>query len=114
MRDGLSVDNALLEFENLVNDGFILYGYNVEFDLKIMRGELRRSGASDLKDKVQSVSMMNQAGKICNLFSVAGKPKFPKLHEACSHFNLPWRNQLPIEQKLDLLRQLHEKLGMQE
>lgn len=68
-----------------------IVGYNVRFDLKVMRGELRRAGQSDYYRQTTSVDLMRIMTPICRIPGRRGW-KWPTLTEACVYYGIPLRH----------------------
>jgi DNA polymerase-3 subunit epsilon len=81
--EGLPVWVPLLLFAEGVRQGRTIVAHNAEFDLAIMRGELRRRGM-DLEE-VRSFCTMNASTSVCKLPGRKGY-KWPKLSEAYEYF----------------------------
>jgi len=111
--NGLEVEHALGEYAAVVEGGCLLVGYAVDFDTKIMRAELRRSGQDDLFDKTQVLSMIRVAKEPCQIQAKSGGLQFPKLHEACACFGIPWQAQMGLLDKLDTLNALFAALEVE-
>lgn len=94
--DGIPVRDVLAVYSEFVETGWIIVCHNCIFDLKIMRGELRRAGLPDLFEATKNVC--TQADFV-EFFKVAptnkqmatGRYGFkqPKLIEAYRHFYGP-------------------------
>jgi DNA polymerase-3 subunit epsilon len=68
-------------------------GHNISFDLKILRGELRRAGLDDHYDKERDYCTMHKSRDLCQVpptdkMMAAGRKGFkvPSLEEAYQHF----------------------------
>lgn len=91
--EGRPVSEPLAVYSEFVNLGFIVVCHNAIFDLKVMRGELRRAGMPDLFDKTRNVCTMADFLDVFKLPPshkqlAAGRAMFkqPKLVEAYRHF----------------------------
>lgn len=86
MERGYPVADALRAFNGALDDGRIIVGYNVSYDLKVLRGELRRAGLPDRFETTQSVDCMRKLTPVCKIAKANGKGyKWPKLTEAYKH-----------------------------
>lgn len=86
---GDSVDVPLDEFVFAVDSGLIVIAFNAQYDLKILRGELRRSGRDDRFDRTPNICIMRAMTNILKIPSKRGIGyKWPKLSEAAQHFNI--------------------------
>jgi DNA polymerase-3 subunit epsilon len=91
--EGIPVRDVLAVFSEFVESGWIIVCHNAVFDLKILRGELRRAGMPDLFEQTKNVCTM---ADFVDVFKIAptGKQmstgryafKQPKLIEAYRHF----------------------------
>lgn len=86
---GVAVGDVLDEWSELCAFAHLIVGYNVAYDLKIMRGELRRAGRDDEYGRIKNYSPMQACTKLCKLpptpkMLQAGRkhPKTAKLEEA--------------------------------
>jgi len=86
---GEPVSNALDAYVDAVEDGYVIAAYGVDYDLKILRGELRRAGLPDMYEETRKWCLMRTCTDICQIPRASGKGwKFPKLIEACQHFGI--------------------------
>jgi len=104
--NGLDVEHALAEYVGLLERGCTLVGYAIDFDCKVMRGELRRAGMLDHYKATEVISMQRVARDVCKIPTISGGNRFPKLHEACAHFDIPWKARMTSQEKLDTLNAL--------
>lgn len=89
MAEGLDLAFVLRKYITLVETGYVIAAYNAQYDTKIMRGELRRSGLPDLFEVTPNVCLMRPLTNVCKLTKATGRGyKFPKLSEACAHFKI--------------------------
>lgn len=86
---GVPVADALAKFEAMRAQSDFIVGYGVEFDLKVMRGELRRAGREDGYAEFPVFCVMRAVTKHCALpptekMMATGRktPKTPNLTEA--------------------------------
>lgn len=86
-KEGVPVREALVQFSNAITLGCVALAHNVRFDLKIIRGELRRAGMPDLFEQTQNVCLMRSATAVCAIPSGRGRAlKWPSLLEAYTFF----------------------------
>ena len=86
LSEGQPVAASLSPYVTAVEEGWTVVGYNVNFDLKVMRGELRRAGLPDMFEKTLSVCCMRPLTDVCKVPKAKGNGyKFPKLVEAYQH-----------------------------
>jgi DNA polymerase III subunit epsilon len=84
--EGEDISQALGLYNALLDEGYIVIGYNVSFDLKMMRAELRRAGLPDRFESTSSIDCMRPMEKVCKIAKANGKGlKLPKLIEAYEH-----------------------------
>lgn len=66
----------------------VIAGFNVQFDLKMMRAELRRAGMEDNYLQTRNLCLMWASRGIVAATDAKGKVKIPKLEEACAFFGI--------------------------
>ncbi len=87
MENGVPVADALKAYLAAIDERRVMVAFNAQFDLKVVRGELRRAGMPDRFEETMNICVMRPMTKICNLPKANGKGvKFPKLAEAMAHF----------------------------
>lgn len=91
MKKGVPVAEALNLYSHIVNQGRIIVAHNAQFDLKIMRGALRRAGMPDLFENTKNICTMR--GLMGHVVKQDGKKGFPKLSDACAHFGIVLQGQ---------------------
>jgi DNA polymerase III epsilon subunit-like protein len=89
-KDGVPILDAIIQYRNVIESGFVLAAYNAQHDLKVMRGEMRRAGLDDLFERTPNVCLMRASTGVCKIERMApgGGFKFPKLSEACKFFGV--------------------------
>jgi len=87
MEHGRPIGEVLDIFEELVNSGHHFAAYNAQFDLKVMRGEMRRAGRDDLFTKTPNVCLMRACASL-KVPKASGKGGWPALSDACNHFDI--------------------------
>lgn len=85
---GEPVQDILSDYAALVDAGKIIMAFNASYDLKILRGELRRAGMDDRFEKTSHLCVMKACTDVCRLPGKRGGYKWPKLEEACLHFGI--------------------------
>jgi DNA polymerase III subunit epsilon len=80
---GMDIERALAGYNALLDEGRTLIAHNAKFDLKVMRGELRRAGLSDRFNDVRYRCTMRQFSKIHNC-------RWKSLMECLKYYNLPY------------------------
>lgn len=87
---GVPVKEVLEAYSDFILKGYAVAAFNAQFDVKQMRGELRRAGMPDLFEKTQNICLMRAATDVVKAPKKTGKGyKFPKLSEACEFFKIP-------------------------
>lgn len=85
---GGPIDEALDLYVRAIESRRVLGGWNLRnFDMKLMRGELRRAGKEDLFMQSRSIDLMQSCRNIVQARDKRGMVKAPRLEEACAHFN---------------------------
>jgi DNA polymerase III subunit epsilon len=83
MADGVPVIEALDYYNDILDGDPVIVGYNASFDLKVLRGELRRAGKPDRFEGTRSIDCMRPLTDICKVPAKNGRGyKWPKLTEA--------------------------------
>lgn len=83
---GVPVEQVLVRYVGEITSGSVIVGHNVDYDTKIMRGELRRQGLQDFKGRTPSICTMRALTEFCCIPKVNGRGyKWPKLSEAVWH-----------------------------
>lgn len=84
--EGIPVREVLNLYSELINAGYIAVAHHAQFDCKIMRGELRRAGMSDLFEATKQICTMRGMVESCRIPAKNGRGwKWPKLMEAYAH-----------------------------
>lgn len=87
MENGVPVEVALTAYLGAIEERRVMVAFNAQFDLKVVRGELRRAGMPDRFEETMNICVMRPMTKICNLPKANGKgAKFPKLAEDMAYF----------------------------
>lgn len=83
LADGIPIADALAGYLELFDQCELIAGYNIEYDLKLIRGELRRLGLPDHYAERPVFCAMRAATPICEIPKKKGSGfKLPKLSEA--------------------------------
>ena len=86
LAEGKPVREALDLYAETLDAGTVIVGYNISYDLKVMRGELRRAGLPDRFETTKSICCMRPMVDHCRLPKAKGNGyKLPKLGEAYVH-----------------------------
>lgn len=89
LEKGEPIKDVLDKYTKAIDDGLIVVAFNAQYDLKILRGELRRAGIDDRFDKTLNICVMRAATDILKIPKKNGAGyKFPKLSEACEYFGI--------------------------
>jgi DNA polymerase III epsilon subunit-like protein len=91
---GVPVRQVLDAYTAAIKDGRTLIAHNAQYDMKVMRGELRRAGMEDLFEDSPNACTMRSLTGVCKIPNRNGRAgyKWPTLEEACTHFNIPYSN----------------------
>ena len=117
---GVPIVDVLVQYCDFINRGYVIASYNVQFDTKIMRGELRRAGMPDLFEKTPNICLMRASTPVCKIPSKTNRGfKFPKLAEACAFFKLepepqPHTALNGARKAAEILRALHAQAALPE
>lgn len=109
---GIPVADVLKVYTEIVDGGYVVVAFNAQFDLKMMRGELRRAGIDDRFERTPNLCVMRASVDVCRVPKKTGRGfKFPKLSEACKHFGIVQENEHSAlgdaRAALGVFRQLH-------
>lgn len=86
-KHGVPVAEVLEQYAAALDEGRVVVAYNARFDLKIMRGEMRRAGMDDRFEKTfNSCAMVACRGR--GIVKANGKGGQPALFDACNHFGM--------------------------
>jgi DNA polymerase-3 subunit epsilon len=89
MERGVPVVEVLGEYVRLIDEGYVIAGFGVAYDLKVLRGALRRAGMPDRFEDTLSFCVMQALTDVCKVPRVKSRGyKWPKLSEACNHFGI--------------------------
>lgn len=81
--EGVPVADALAQYLAALDASYVIVGYNVSFDLKVLRGELRRAKMEDRFETTRSIDVMRPLTDVCKIPKANGRGfKLPKLIEA--------------------------------
>jgi len=113
MEHGVPVSAAIEAYAKAVDDGLVIVAFNAQYDTKIMRGEMRRAGVDDRFERTPNICVMRALVDVCQIPKKKGAGfKFPKLSEACSHFEIVNSGEHSADGDaaacLALFRKLHE------
>lgn len=87
---GVPVVEVLAAYTDLIKAGRIAVAHNSQYDLKMMRAELRRAGKPDLFEETPNICTMRGLTDVCKIPPKGGRGgyKFPALSEACVFFGI--------------------------
>ena len=83
---GEPIDRALTSYVDAIEQKHIIVGFNVAFDCKLMRGELRRAKMKDYYMQTRTLDVMQGCRRMVDARTKDGRKKAPTLEEACRHF----------------------------
>lgn len=86
MANGMQVAQVLSIYTDAIKRGYVAVAFNAQFDLKQLRGELRRAGMPDLFEETPNICVMR--GSMGIVKKQDGKGGWPKLSDACAHFGI--------------------------
>lgn len=81
--NGVPIFDVLEQYTSVIEEGRIICAYAADFDLKILRGELRRAGMPDLFEATPNICLMRAYKAWRNVF------KGYKLVDACAYLKIP-------------------------
>lgn len=94
MAEGVPIANLLGAYTGAIQAKRVVCGHNVEFDMKLMRAELRHAKREDLYMQTRSVCTMWGTRGICQIPNAKGNgSKIPSLEECCQFFGIPQAEQ---------------------
>lgn len=95
LENGVPLVEILRAYSDAIKEGRAVIAHNAQFDLKIMRGELRRNGMDDLFEFTPNTCTMRALTPICNVPFANGRrgAKWPTMAEAMNHFEIPFEGQ---------------------
>ncbi len=82
---GVPLTNVLVAWNALLDNGCVFVAHNIDFDFKVIRGELRRRGLPDRYDETEGFCTMKASTALCKIPGPRGF-KWPKLQEAYQFF----------------------------
>lgn len=86
---GGDITEPLRLYRNAIEGRRIIAGWNLRnYDMKLMRGELRRAGEDDLFMATRSLCIMQASRAVVKALDKRGRVKAPKLEEACAFFEI--------------------------
>lgn len=89
MEHGEPVELVLSRYAELVDAGDIIAAFNVSYDTKVMRGELRRAGMDDRFEDTMTCCLMKPCTDICKIPRSGSRGyKWPTLDEACKSLGI--------------------------
>jgi DNA polymerase III epsilon subunit-like protein len=87
--EGVPIAEVLEAYTKVIDEGCVMVAFNAQFDLKMMRGELRRAEIDDRFEATKNICVMRACTDIVQVPKKSGKGfKFPKLSEACEFFGI--------------------------
>ena len=104
---------ALAQYAEAIDKRNVIVGFNAAYDIKLMRGELRRAKMEDRYMQTRSLDVMQGCRRIVGATTKTGKNKVPSLEQACDFFEIE-REKLPhralggARATLHILRKMRE------
>jgi DNA polymerase III epsilon subunit-like protein len=88
---GAPIADLLAWYTTTIHAGYVPVSFNVRHDCKIFRGELRRAGMDDLFAITPNICLMRASwAKEIGMVKADGSRRgWPKLSDACRHFEIP-------------------------
>lgn len=86
---GTPIAEAMALYDAGIAARRVVVGFNVQFDLKMCRAELRRAGLEDRYLQTRNLCMMWATRAIVGARGANGAVKIPTLAEACAFFDIP-------------------------
>lgn len=85
---GMPITEALALYDAGIVARRVVAGFNVNFDLKMCRAELRRAAMEDRYLQTRNLCLMWSTRAIVGARDAKGNVKIPKLEEACAFFGI--------------------------
>lgn len=86
--EGVDMREVARIYGDAIDARRVIVGFNVAFDLKIMRAELRYCGYPDRYMQTRHICVMQGCRQLVDARTVDGRKKAPRLEEACAHFGI--------------------------
>lgn len=114
---GIPIGRALEQYAEAIDRRNVIVGFNTPYDIKLMRGELRRAKLEDRYMQTRTLDLMNGCRRIVGAKTKDGKSKAPSLIEACDFFGIerepvPHRALGGARAVTNILRRLREQGAM--
>ena len=85
---GGPINDALERYSKAIDERHVIVGFNAAYDIKLLRGELRRANMDDRYMQTRTLDVMSGSRKIVDARNKDGKRKAPSLEEACNFFKV--------------------------
>lgn len=87
---GVPIVDVLKHYTDAIDAGYVMVAFSAQFDLKMMRSELRRAKLDDRFEKTLNICVMKASTEVCKIERMrpGGGYKQPKLSEACAFFGI--------------------------
>jgi DNA polymerase III epsilon subunit-like protein len=85
--NGRPIAEVLEHYVRIIDAGYVMAAYNAQYDMKVMRGELRRAGIDNRFERSPNTCLM-RASMSLGIKKADGKGGWPKLADACAHFGI--------------------------
>lgn len=90
---GVPVKEVLDLYASAIEDGYVAVAFNAQYDLKVIRAEMRHAKRDDLFEKTRNVCVMRAMTELCAIPKRNGFGlKFPSLAEACEYWGITNEN----------------------
>jgi DNA polymerase III subunit epsilon len=114
---GGPIEPALKQYAEAIDRRHIVVGFNASYDIKVLRGEMRRVKMEDRYMQTRTLDVMQGCRDIVDARTKNGKKKPPTLDEACAFFGverepMPHRALGGARATLQILRKMREMAKM--
>lgn len=86
--NGGSITEALHLYSSAIDARRVMVGFNISYDMKVLRAEMRLAGIDDRYMQTRSLCLMWATRNIVNAIDKRGRLKNPSLEEACKFFGI--------------------------
>lgn len=109
--EGVHVGDPLQLYADAIDNRHVIVGFNSPYDVKLLRGELRRARMKDRFMQTRTLCVMRGCSDIVGARTKNGRKKVPSLDEACQFFGIerepvPHRALGGARAALEILRRL--------
>lgn len=85
--NGADILDVLDQYVRVIDAGYVLVAYHAQFDLKVMRGELRRADIDDRFELTPNICAMRASMKL-GVQKPGARGGYPKLEHVCAHLGI--------------------------